>query len=164
MILSPLCKQVAVETNRRDAEPPTAKAFVSERCVGVARQIKRHYNVDTVCVMILYHSSSELRAYLCMCSSILLEDMPEASFQAACALWAEVFAKDGRTAETVAMERKLPGDVAEMWHLVWTDQGHRRYVLELILYPRFFFNSLFHGIQPTPLLEHFVTLSSPHFF
>jgi hypothetical protein len=64
---------------------------------------------------------------MCVCvSSILLEEMPEESFQAACALWAAVFAKEGRTAETVAMERKLPGDVAEMWHLVWTDQGHRR--------------------------------------
>jgi hypothetical protein len=52
--------------------------------------------------------------------------MPEATFQACCALWAHVFAKDGRTAATVAAERRPSTETAEMWHLVWTDQGPRK--------------------------------------
>jgi hypothetical protein len=63
---------------------------------------------------------------LSLLASLLLEGMPEATFQACCALWAHVFAKDGRTAATVAAERRPSTETAEMWHLVWTDQGPRK--------------------------------------
>jgi len=68
----------------------------------------------------------------CAVTSVRVEELPESSFRACCDLWARVFAKPGRTVDTMVVDRRddmaSEGEEAkaareECWHLVWENNN-----------------------------------------